>query len=349
MSTVEYCGWSDLPIYECDHCPADARRAAEDALRDANRGSTGNDTTVIPKDPENATLRVVSLWSEVAPGGERPALHLKASDGETCACGLPLRDNAIGCDDCVAEMERILGDTPWLVEQLELAVTGQRSRTGAGRDGAGLPWNDVAAETLDALRNELVGTVRILVEDHGLDWPADDLGAISRWLLTHVRLLAYDDAWTDTLRNLRSIEGSTLRIVDNPPPTVFLGQCGALVWQGSGDTLRIEECPGSVYAREGVEVGYCRECEKPYDVDVRRDQLERRLDDQLVTASEIARLSTYLGIEQPRERVRNLVQTWHRRKRITAVGTRDGAPTFRYGDVRGLLSLAYETREHDRV
>ena len=56
MSTVEYCGWSDLPVYECDHCPVDARRAAEDALRDANRGSMGNHTGVIPEGPENAIL-----------------------------------------------------------------------------------------------------------------------------------------------------------------------------------------------------------------------------------------------------------------------------------------------------
>lgn len=351
--SIERCEWSDLPVYECDHCPADARQAAEVAARRDYRSDSSRNAIDVISMPENAILRVVPLWPEVPPGDERPRLNLyaKQPDGlrRTCACGRPLHDNATGCDECVDEMDRILGDTPWLVEQLELAITGQRAKRGAGRGDNGLPWNDAASQTLDALRNELVGTVRILTEAHRLDWPADDPGAMSRWLLTHIQLLAHDDAWTQTLRDLRSIEGDVLRIVDNPPPKVFLGWCTALTPAGEGDTLRIEECSGPVYARDGVETGYCCECKTPYGVTESRDALEQALDDQLVTASEIAKLATYLGIEQPRERVRKLVESWRKRKRIEPKGERDGVPTFRYGEVRALLSASYETHIAKRV
>lgn len=356
LTTIEHCEWSDLPVYECDHCPQEARQTARNALREANECSVDGGANEVIAMRENAILRVVPLWPEVAPGEERPNLRLypKTKPG-TCACGLPLTDNATGCPECIAEMERILGDTPWLVEQLDLAITGQRAkRAGAARSDDGLPWNNRASETLDALRNEMSTTIRMLAKGHGLNLPGSndekpDLGAMSRWLLTHIQLLAHDDAWADTLHNLRRIEGDTLAIVDNPPPKVFLGWCDATVWAGEGDTLRLEECSGPVYARDGVEVGYCRECRKPYGVTESREALEKALDDQLVTASEIAKLATYLGIEQPRERVRKLVESWRKRKRIEVRGSRDGVPTFRYGEVRPLLSMAYETRDDRSV
>lgn len=350
--SIERCEWSDLPVYECDHCPADARQAAQDAARRDYRSDLNGNAIDVISMRENAILRVVPLWPEVAPGDERPRLNLYAKpipDAPTCACGRPLHDNATGCDECIDEMDRILGDTPWLVEQLELAITGQRAKRGAGRGDNGLPWNDAASQALDALRNELVGTVRILTEAHRLDWPSDTPAAMSRWLLTHIQLLAHDDAWTQTLRDLRSIEGDVLRIVDNPPALVFLGYCKAETIAGTDLTMRIEECGGPVYARDGQPEGKCLVCRRSYDVAASREVLEKALDDMLVTAKQVAMLATYLGIEQPRQRVRKLVNTWHERKRILAKGSLDGVPAFRYGEVRALLSATYETRDNRSI
>ena len=353
VSANDRCEWSDLPVYECDHCPAEARQAAEDALRDANRGSMGRNATDVISRPENVVSRSGrDLWPTLPPtvSDQSKLILSRQPTPGTCACGLPLHDNATGCDECIGEMERILGDTPWLAEQLDLAITGQRAkRPGAGRGDDGLPWNDRAAEALGEFRNELVTTVRILVENHGLDWPDDSIEAMSRWLMCHVRLLAHDDAWTDALRSLCRIEGDILRIIDNPPALLFLGWCEAETITGSDLTLRIEKCDGPVYARVGQTEGRCRQCRKEYDVEASRAALVELLDDQLVTASEIAKLVTYLGIEQPRERVRNLVNSWARRKRIEARGQRDGVATFRWGDVAPMLSAAYETREERDV
>ena len=357
---TDRCDYSDLPRTECDHCGAHPGNAGVIAprLAETGQGATnglhpGSYATVILNGRENATSQSGrDLWASVptpARDRDRQLVLVRHPEPGTCACGIPLHDNATGCPECVEEMERILGDTPWLTEQLELAITGQRAKRGAGRGDDGLPWNDAAATTLDEFRNELSTTVRVLAEEHDLAWPQDSMTAMSRWLLTNVQLLAHDDAWTDALRNLRRIEGDTLRIVDNPPARLFLGWCKAETIVGTDLTVRIEECGGPVYAREGQTMGTCRECRTEYDVEASRKALTDALDDQLVTAAEIAKLAVYLGIEQPRERIRKLVNTWHRRKRIEAQGEREGAPTFRFGKVLPLLSATFETRDEQGV
>lgn len=346
--SIERCGWSDLPIMECDHCPAHTREAARIAACAELSSEVDPNTTAVISGPQIAISRSGrDIWPSVPTPieGRFPLRLVSDPDDGTCACGQPLRDNATGCDDCVLEMERILGDVPWLAEQLDIAVSRQRAKSGAGRGDDGLPWNDKASDALHALRNELSTTIRMLVEDHRLDWPADDITAMSRWLMRNVRLLSHDDGWTDTLRNLRHIEGDALAIVDNPPALLFLGWCTSEMIVGEGLTVRIEECGGPVYARDGRDTGRCRMCQNEYGVKESRKALTDMLDDKLVTPAEIAKLSIYLGIEQPRERIRNLVTQWSRRDRILPKGARDGVPTYRWGDVSPLLSATFETRE----
>ncbi|WP_310962132.1 hypothetical protein [Nocardioides terrisoli] len=339
MNTFDQrCTYSELPRWACDHCGAHPGNAGVTAHHD-------------PKEPPRA-LRLV--FADVpATIGERPDLHLTRPGDGTCACGQPTRDDAYGCEDCADELARILGDVPWLAEQLDIAIAGQRAkRFGAEHGDDGLPWNAAASTALAELRNELVGVVRICIEDHvrhqspADGWPADTLPAISGWLLWRVDGLTRHETWTETLRNLRRIEGDTLRIIDNPPRRLFLGWCTARSIVGEGPDVRIESCPGAVYATEGALQGKCRECKAPYPVKESREALERELDDRLCTAAEIAHLITYLGLQVSREQVRKRINLWDARKRITASGTDDaGQPTYRYGAVRPLLSVAFEKRE----
>lgn len=55
---IEYCEWSDLPVYECDHCPAEVRRAAQAAISRTLGTRVVNDTTVVSIGP-----RAPVLWS----------------------------------------------------------------------------------------------------------------------------------------------------------------------------------------------------------------------------------------------------------------------------------------------
>ncbi|HET7386987.1 MAG TPA: hypothetical protein VFJ19_10030 [Nocardioidaceae bacterium] len=227
---------------------------------------------------------------------------------------------------------------PWLAEQLEVTITRQRAKVpGANGTGDGVPWHEKASDVLNALRNELVTTIRICDDDHvrhsspSNEWPADDPPAMSRWLLWRVDGLTFHASVTETLRTLLRIEDNALRVIDRSAERKFLGWC---------TVCNI----GAVYACGDAATGRCveRDCRTEYDTETARATLEKALDDRLCTASELARLSTYLGIPAGREQVRKSINQWHRRGRIAGHGNEE--PRFRYGQVRVLLAQAYESR-----
>lgn len=262
----------------------------------------------------------------------------------TCTCGRPTRNDAYGCDDCVGELSRTFAEVPFLVEELDVTLTGQRGkRPGAGtRSGNGLPWNEKASKVAHALHEHLATTVRLCTSQHiahqspyhGL--PADDPDSMSRWLLWRVDGLAYSPQFADILNRAAALADRVAHVIDRPPDRMFLGMC---------DLAKIKLCDGAVYATVGNPVGKCRECGMKYDAEDKRRSLEDALDDKLVTASEIAHLATYLGVPAKRDTVRKVVNQWHKRKRLLAAGGTDKEPRFRYGDVAPLLSAAYDRKE----
>jgi hypothetical protein len=72
-----------------------------------------------------------------------------------------------------------------------------------------------------------------------------------------------------------------------------------------------------------------------------RDKLLAELDDRLCTAAEIARLSTYLGLQADRAKVRNRINVWAKRGRIVSETELTTEPAYRFGIVWRLL-VAHE-------
>lgn len=324
MST-DRCEWSDLRRRECDHC------------------TPGEHSAIVLEPPAGEDRRPrLDLFSYTPDplGTDKPPLKLGTGGDNLCACGQPTRDHAYACDDCGDELARILGDVPWLAEQLHLTETRQRAKTpGSGGAGDGVPWHEKASNILAALRNELVNTIRVC-DDDGVRtsspsdaWPADNIPAMSRWLLWRVDGYTLHEGFTETLRTLLRVEANALHAIDRAADRKFLGWCN--------------ECGiGAVYAHGDAATGRCVEhgCGAEYDTASARAALEDALDDRLCTAAEIAKLATYLGLPAGRERVRNLVNQWNRRGRVVAhVG--EDEPRFRYGDVRVLLAATYSRDE----
>lgn len=319
MST-DRCEWSDLRRQECDHC------------------TPGEHSTIVLEPAATKDHRPrLDLFAYIADplSDDRPPLKLGSVGEDRCACGQPTRDHAYACDDCGDELARVLGDVPWLAEQLDLTITRQRAKTpGSGQSGDGAPFHEKASNILAALRNELANTVRVCIDERVRtsaptdDWPADNLPAMSRWMLWRVDGYTRNEGFTETLRTLLRVESNALRAIDREAEKKFLGWCS--------------ECNiGAVYAHGDATEGYCaeRDCRAEYDTATARAALEDALDDRLCTASEIARLATYLGLPTSRDRVRNLVTQWNRRGRLVA-HTGD-EPRYRYGEVRVLLAAAY--------
>lgn len=259
-----------------------------------------------------------------------------------CTCGKPTKDNAYVCEDCLTALAKALGDVPWLDEELDISITRQKaSALGGGSRSrtTPLPWHEKASDAKRALHGLLATWVRFCAEEHVRDrgadaaWPADNLTAMSRWLLWRVDGLAFHDLGGDAVDEITNAVAQGERIVFwRKRERVYLGPCGTALTDESA-------CDGDVYADAGQEFGYCQACGFPFKVDARRAALEQQLDDRLCTASEIARLAVYLGLDQSREQVRNRVNQWHSRNRISPNGHNpDGDPVFRYGEVRALLA-----------
>ena len=259
-----------------------------------------------------------------------------------CRCGRPTRDAAYVCDDCSESLARALGEIPWLDEELEITVSRQKGmdyrRVGGGKGGKKpaerpLPADMGASEARTHLKGVLVSWVRYSVEERvrnssphqGI--PADTLPAISRWLLWRVDGLALLDIGPEAVEEVTSAVAHCHRLIDRPADRQYLGAC--------------DQCDdGRIYARPGSRWARCEACDVAEDADARRSKLLDELDDRLCTASEIARLSTYMALKADRETVRKRVNQWHARGTIAKEAAFTDEPAFRFGIVRRLLEHA---------
>lgn len=267
-----------------------------------------------------------------------------------CACGKPT--DAYVCQTCAGALSRALGDCTWLEGELETTITRQRgAATGGGARGTNdsLPWHERASQARRTLHALLVTWVRFCGEEsvrHAPAWQArDNLTSLSRWLLNCVHGLTLHELGGDAVAEITDAVAECERIVFwKRKSRTYLGPCGQTVVDEDGEVLTLS-CPGEVYADEGAQVGYCDECAQGVTVAIRKSDLDKRLDDRLCTAAEIARLATYLGLDVPRDRVRQQVNTWHKRKLVLpASKDADGSPLFRYGEVKVMLYATYATR-----
>ena len=252
-----------------------------------------------------------------------------------CRCGRPTRDTLTVCDTCGDELARALGEVPWLDEQLDITITrtvgiDYRALGAAASSESPSPLNWTAAEARTHLRALLVSWIRFCSEESvrssdprdGL--PADNLSAMSRWLMWRVDGLALNEIGPDAVEEISSAVAHCHRLVDRPAERQYLGACSV--------------CPeGRLYARPGGKQATCHACDAGLDADVVRRRLLDELDDRLCTAAEIARLSTYLGLKSGREQVRNRINQWHKRGRIEAHPSFSEGTTFRFGTVYARL------------
>lgn len=324
------CDWSDLPTNQCAHCGA----APGDTI---DLGEAAGPRQPTPRPVAARTLerpRLPGTWAPQADAGE-------------CRCGRPTRDAAWMCEDCIHRFERTLADLGALDNELTVTITRQRT-TGATETTRGatndLPWHERASQAQRALHGLLVSWVRFCDEEGvrgpHIREPADTIRSLAAWLTTRIRGLSLLDIGPEALDEITDAAAECHRIVFwKRRSRVYLGPCG--IEHEDYD----DPCPGEVYAEEGEPVGHCDLCGQGATVVVKRSAMEADLDSRLYTAAEIARLATYLGLDAPREKVRQRVLYWHRHKLIEQRSTTDeGWPMFRYGEVRARLYADFARR-----
>lgn len=253
---------------------------------------------------------------------------------QQCACGQQASESAYLCSECSDKLWRVLSDVPALIVELDVTLGRQRrSDAQAASSEVAMPYSIAASNALHALRAELVGMVRMCIDDRvpSVDYrerhPGDTCASMSAWLLWRIDGISAQPWAVDVLQQLSRAAAHAFVAIDRPPSRTFAGPC--------------DECGRDLYAVPGRSVITCRPCGLTYDLAARRESLLRAVDDQLATATEISRALTSLEMPVTNERIRQ----WRHRERIEQRGhDKRGVPLYRVGDIVALLIEHAEKR-----
>lgn len=272
----------------------------------------------------------------------------------TCRCGKPTRDAAYLCDDCADQLAHALGDVPWLDEELETTITRQRAIPNEGKASAsatcscddnedncphgGLPWHEQASDIRRTLHGLLATWCRFCDEEairhsspaSGL--PADEMQAMSRWLLWRIDGLTLHDIGPEAHDEITDAVAAARHIIDRRPDRWYAGPC----------TNAVAEvvCGADLYAKRTTGDVTCRQCAAVYDVAERRAWLLAEAEDRLADATAVARAVSWLGADAlTPARIRK----WAERGRIAVKGHQGKRPLYRIGDAIDLLAADTRT------
>lgn len=249
-----------------------------------------------------------------------------------CGCDRPAPDGLSLCPLCLREWVDLLAQVPTVVRDLDDTLIGARSPSlqPGGRGKAEPRW--AAAGARARIRTHLVSYARMLGYSHMRLAGRRPEILLAAWLTDHRADLARHPDARYAVEDLRRHMVHAEQVIDNPPAPAYLGACP------------VPGCDGGIYSRHGSDLAVCRVCGAAVPAAERRDALLAELDDRLVTAAEAARLCTYLGLRDSRERVRVRLNTWHKRGRIKPEVT-DPEVRYRFGIVWRLLVAEEERAE----
>jgi hypothetical protein len=275
-----------------------------------------------------------------------------------CAiCARPQPDTAVVCHVCargtadaLLQLARLTGDGDLAAQ---IARQGRIGSGGGNSDGVPLPVDLRAAQRASlgvtvivsfALETARAQGLRLTITRAATSGPyceagcghtscrtiatrrrAAQLPALCRWLASQVGWMRRQPDAVEMFGSLERHCQALERMVDRPDPGVLVGVC---------------ECGATIYARHEAGMVRCKVCRTQWDVQVSREILRRRLDDQLMTPAEIARLAAHMLIVADREKTRRLINKWAQRSMVVERGRSDDGPTYRFGEVITRLTRA---------
>lgn len=292
---------------------------------------------------------------------------------QTCSCGRDHDGTGFICNPCSKALEIALGNVAAYWADLD-TVKGRQTRYRAPSGArpnetppvidarfAALEWVTIIDEAsqwvtfepripagtalVDAVRNTVATWTRLVMDGrpviHGpmhaaclhtscstirrSRLPADNVSACCVYLLGHVDWIRGKDWAPQILDELDHLELQLQRIVDRPADRWYAGPC--------------DGCERDLYAKVGAKMVDCDDCDRVYDIAVRRAALLVEAEDRLVNATELARAVSWLGTE-PLNPMK--VRVWAHRGRIVAKGHEERSgkilPLYRVGDALDLMA-----------
>lgn len=271
------------------------------------------------------------------------------SESDVCTvrgCSIP-SDGYFVCQSCATDMVNALIEMhDWMLDDLQSVVTRQTRYvlSGGGAHGKAnempLMFDARASEVSDEITNEIGTSARLLAESN--NWPEEynNIREAAMWLEKRPIAIRLHEGGGQIAGGVIWCKDRIEAVLDRPAPRQFLGDCTHAV-EG-------HPCPGAIYGRPANPFARCDTCGETYDAAGLRKKLLAELDDRLASAGEIARLSTYLGLTDDREKVRKRINQWHKRGQVTEHKV-DGQTAFRFGEVYDKLILEESKRHVDKV
>lgn len=254
-------------------------------------------------------------------------------------CNRP-SDGWIVCRTCGNRLQEHLRDAGWMLDELDLVMS-QQTRYADKAHGksaeTALAYNAKASEAYTALVHAIGTSARLVADHNGWDMDASTAVGTADWLERRIASVRLHVGGGDMYGEIMSAWKAAIQVIDRPAARQYLGQC-------EQDPEGVD-CGGRIYGREGKPHARCDTCGGIYEAEALRTYLVRELEAKLLTAAEIARLSTYLGLHMNREQVRKRINQWHTRKHLVShQDDKDDAPMFLVKEVLALLH-----REQERI
>lgn len=226
-----------------------------------------------------------------------------------CRCGKPARDAAYVCDDCAHTLSVALGEVPWLEDELEVTISGQKGATYNGSTSRGAerpsPVNWGASEARAHLKALLVSWA-LFCDAEGVrnasphpGMPTDTLSGLSRWLLWRVDGLTLHDIGPEAVDEITDAVARCHRFVDRPPERKYAGPC---------------PCGRDLYHKPGAVEATCQACGESHEVGRLYADMRARVMGRLVTAREGATLLSRFELETQQA----TIDKWRERNLIVA-------------------------------
>lgn len=248
-------------------------------------------------------------------------------------CNRP-SDGWFACATCSEIFEtQVLAEIGWILDDLDLVISGQvkyAPQVGGKSSEARLPVNLTASDAKGRLLTELDTAARMIADANGIAAEYRDGQTAAAWLAYRISMIRLHPAGGQIIEDVTREFTGALWLCDRPKQRQYLGDCKD---HERADDL--PECPGAIYGIDGKPEARCDVCGAWWDKDQLKQWLLGILDDKIMTAAEIAHMSVYLGMNASRERVRKLMNQWHKRGQIAPWSLQvdhRSVVGFRFGD-----------------
>lgn len=189
-------------------------------------------------------------------------------------------DGGYICAGHLARLRRDLADLPTLHTDLADQQAHGHNTSGqrvSGSPGRPIPINPALTAHRDRIRATLVSWCLLVMEERGLEGPADTVPAMAAWLDKHTLWLAcHSGVAPEVVDEIRGVVGRGRRLLEPPPTRLETGErCKATTADG-------QRCPGTVTLLMDADEEWtarCGECGPQEPAEYMRNRAKGRMVD----------------------------------------------------------------------